>query len=186
MPEILGTLLVTSGKSILGDRLTDWAFVKISEEAEMAFGPNSMLAVPSTLDPANYQEVADTGGTINEGELINEFGSLTDGQFCTKIGRTTKVTSGVCQGLTATCSWRADEVRYDHDDRAVHLQTRPTLEHIIMTKKIGETEYVQESFAKDGDSGSLMLDEMGTVNGLLFAGTINRYVCIFRDCYEHG
>lgn len=176
MPNVLGEVLLTSGKSVLGNRLMDWAFVELSKEAEERhFRPNRMFAIANDLTPHQYLP-ARNEVTLPEGSCLTDFGSLKEEAYCAKLGRSTNVTAGICNGVKATCNWVGPQlVRYDHSGNAIDLATQPTEEFLILNKKVTEADFEQTSFAADGDSGSFILDEYGTVTGLLFAGVRNNY-----------
>ncbi|OQD67232.1 hypothetical protein PENDEC_c041G01999 [Penicillium decumbens] len=170
MPTVVGDLVLASGKPLLGTRMMDWAFVRVSEPGRKFFGPNLMFDIP---------EYAKTGKYIKNvvpwrpDTVIEELGALQDGQFCTKIGRTTGVTSGICNGPKAICNWGT--TRWNEHGDAMDLSTYRTEEFIVISKKLKDSEFQQSDFADRGDSGSFVLDELGVVNGLLFASVIHNH-----------
>lgn len=137
-----------SGKAVLGRRIMDWAFVGLTEEAaERFFGPNKMFAVPDDQAPKKYD--SSLGPPIPEGTPLTEFGSLEKGKYYLKLGRSTGVTAGICNGALACCSWTGRNTRrYDHNGKPVDVSQEVTEEFVIVSKKRQRSEYEQASFAE--------------------------------------
>ncbi|KAJ5473527.1 hypothetical protein N7475_003093 [Penicillium sp. IBT 31633x] len=162
MPYVLGDVLLASGHSILGNRAMDWAVVRLTTEAENRFfKPNRMCEIPRTQKPKNSPDNETASFVLQQGTPLVGFGSLQEGRYCVKKGRTTDVTGGVCNGPKSCCNWSSCPVRYDSDGNAIDTQTARTEEFVILGN--------HGSFAEPGDSGSFILDEDGAVAGLLFA-----------------
>ncbi|OJJ45351.1 hypothetical protein ASPZODRAFT_133998 [Penicilliopsis zonata CBS 506.65] len=172
MPIILGEVLLTSGKTLLGNKMMDWAFVELSKDVEdKYFRPNQMFPVAANMMPRLFRrELGSLGGVIAPGgSKLTEFGSLVEGQYCTKRGRTTDITAGICNGPKAFCNWSKSQLaRYDHDGNPIDPATESTEEFLILSKKANHPSFEQSSFTADGDSGSFVMDQFGTVTGLLF------------------
>ncbi|KAJ6140448.1 hypothetical protein N7470_010453 [Penicillium chermesinum] len=165
MPIVLGQVLVTSGASILGKRLMDWAFIELSDEAQkLYFGPNSTFEVPRNQQPSAYWKDL-PNIALPVGSTVTDFGNLTKLGYCAKIGRTTEITAGICNGVEAVCRWKG-HIRYDHNGQEMILSDNSTEEYIILPKYFSK----ESTFAEDGDSGSFILNELGEVTGLLFGG----------------
>ncbi|KAJ5126303.1 hypothetical protein N7526_008480 [Penicillium atrosanguineum] len=168
MPHVIGDLVLASGEAMLNMRMMDWAFVRVSEHGRKLFGPNIMFDIPENAQPWKYKSVA----PWRPGTIIEEFGFLQDGQFCTKVGRTSGVTSGICHGPRAVCNWHS-ATRWNENGDAMDLNVYRTEEFMVINKKLTETDFEQSDFTANGDSGSFVLDNNGVVNGLLFAGVRN-------------
>lgn len=170
MPIILGRVLVTSGASVLGDALMDWAFVEVSKEIEDEyFHRNEMFQIPDNIKPDLYKEIQRVL-TLSAGFPIDTFGSLGLGEYCAKIGRTTDVTSGICHGAQPIGIWEDITVRFTHDGEEVLMKNKPSREYLIINKKLHDSDFQEACFANDGDSGSFILNEDGELTGILFGG----------------
>ncbi|KAL1964467.1 hypothetical protein VTN77DRAFT_6893 [Rasamsonia byssochlamydoides] len=167
MPFTLGKVLVSSGKSLVNNRILDWAFVEATNPAgEKFFGPNRMPAIPPPKIPSMY-----TRRTLfaPEGVPLVEFGGLEKGSYYVKIGRTSNLTAGVCNGALAYCNWsERDGIRYDEKGTEVKVADNRTEEYVILDKSTRQTEHTQASFCEAGDSGSFIIDGNGKVCGLLY------------------
>lgn len=108
-----------------------------------------------------------------EGSPLTQFGSLEKGKYYIKLGRTTGVTSGLCNGALACCNWTGrNAVRYDHNGKEIEDQQNISEEYVIVGKKNGK----QTAFAEDGDSGSFFVPNVeGDVCGLLFGTTTGHH-----------
>lgn len=171
MPYNMGRVLATSGKAVIGRRVMDWAFVELSKNAaKQFFGANKMSPMPSDL----WWEICSRGQGIPPavGSPRTKFGSLEKGRYYMKLGRTTGVTAGYCNGALACRSWAGKSTaKYDHGGRGLENLQRITEEYVI----VGESRGSQTLFAgDDGDSGAFVFDVDGQVCGLLF-GAINGY-----------
>ncbi|GIC91428.1 uncharacterized protein Aud_007871 [Aspergillus udagawae] len=168
MPHLMGRVTATSGKAILGKRISDWAFVQMNDAAiEKFFRPNHMFPVREDQQPGRYK--AGESLAPSAGETLTDFGPLVEGDVYFKMGRTTGVTTGVCHGTRAICHWK-DSIRYDLIGNENGLSVTTTEEYIIVSKRLDSAEHTQASFAEDGDSGSIVIDTDGNVCGLVYAG----------------
>ncbi|OJJ88620.1 uncharacterized protein ASPGLDRAFT_22120 [Aspergillus glaucus CBS 516.65] len=91
MPKKIGDVIATSGKAVLGKWLMDWALIRLDEETEQYFSTNKMFSIPWIQYPVDYGVVAHP---MQPGFPITEFGSLKEGNWYTKLGRTSSVTTG--------------------------------------------------------------------------------------------
>lgn len=175
MPYLMGEVTAISGKALMGKRLMDWAFVRLSETAADAFFKlNVMFPVPPDQMPWLY--ASDLGLPVPEGTPLTEFGNLEEGNFYFKMGRSTGVTAGICNGALACCNWEGkDCVRFQHDGQQVNLSSNVTEEFVIVNNKQGAAEHQQTSFAESGDSGSFVINNSGQVCGLLYGATSGLY-----------
>ena len=165
MPLLLGKVGLSSGKALIRNWLHDWVFVELAEPSDRFFGPNRMPRVPENLRP-------DIGGIPTllppEGSPLKDFGELEKGGYYLKVGRTTGITAGRCNGTLAYVNWsQNDRERYNEKGNAVSITRRVTTEYVIVG-------HAQAEFALPGDSGSMLLNDRGEVCGLLY-GEVSGY-----------
>ncbi|WEW60053.1 hypothetical protein PRK78_005537 [Emydomyces testavorans] len=159
MPCTLGNVLVPSGR---------WAFVELTGPlATQVFRLNIIPNIPSGIIE-NYIEGARV--FAQSGQPVSGFGRIEKGQWYFKVGRTTDITYGVCNGVAADCCWPdSDQERYDSIGKGVAPPPRnETKELVIISKKLNTPSHTQESFCRPGDSGSWVIDANGKLCGLLF------------------
>ena len=120
MPHLLGEVMATSGKAILGRIISDWVFTKLDDTAYHYFKPNKMFAVPEEHQPHRYDP--NLGRIRPECSPLTEFGTLEKGGYYAKLGRSTGVTGGICHGVLACCHWTgSNRLRFDHNGRKTEL-----------------------------------------------------------------
>lgn len=116
MPRYLGKVLVSSGRTVDETRILDWAFVEVASGSpqvdQLLFGHNILPEIPGSLKPAKYVPGTDYSGA---GLPVPGFGEIEPGEWYFKCGRTTSITTGLCNGTDAYCNWPddADRCRYD-------------------------------------------------------------------------
>lgn len=158
MPYVLGHVHSASGFLVNRGRVIDWAFVKLTPEAERRFfRANQMPEVPNNQMPRGSPS-GPPPALVAAGTRLDEFSSLQKGTYYIKQGRTTNVTGGVCNGVVAVCNW---QTRYDINGNTVNGKDLRTEEFMIAG--------VHGSFIESGDSGSFVVDSTGAVAGLIFA-----------------
>ncbi|KAJ5885111.1 hypothetical protein N7495_009621 [Penicillium taxi] len=180
MPELLGVVLLASGKSLQNGKLLDWAFVELSPKAEAKhFKPNLMFEIPGSHQASSY--IRNQPYTVPAGFPITEFGSLKLGDYGVKLGRSTGLSAGVVNGTKGIYNWKTtSKARYDQHGNSVLDVTE---EFLIISKKLAVPNMRAEDFANEGDSGSFVLNQDGVVTGLLYAGySTGRYVAGIATC----
>ncbi|KAJ5090106.1 hypothetical protein N7532_008790 [Penicillium argentinense] len=172
MPQVMGKVVAASGKAVLGRRIMDWAFVELTEEAaDKFFGPNVMPALPSESQSSLDLDDHNFALPYPEGEPLREFGKLEKGKYYLKLGRTTGLTMGQCNGALARCRWSSGvQTRYDPNSTPVTLSDNYTQEFVILSVRPDGSAAIQDDFVLEGDSGSLVLDVDGKVCGVLYGG----------------
>lgn len=167
MPLCLGTVVASSGKSLIESRILDWAFIQLEDEVSAKFfGPNRMPAIPQSLTPweFGYRAIAQAAGLP-----LEKFGDIQKNDYYIKVGRTTNLTAGLCNGVVANCHWRErDRLRYDAQGRRVRITPSVTMEWVVVSKKKEMAQWTQSPFCGPGDSGSILIDADGRVCGLLY------------------
>lgn len=165
MPMRLGKVCVSSGKSLIDNKVSDWAIIDLEDN----FPPqrNAMPHVPPNVRPDKYH--SDEGPVVPEGTHLDEFGTLRKGSWYCKVGRSTGFTAGICNGLSAQCQWPStDRIRYDEKGNEVALKEGITKEYIISTETEAAAGREQDIFCKSGDSGSGIIASNGLICGLLY------------------
>ncbi|KAJ9218307.1 hypothetical protein DTO166G4_173 [Paecilomyces variotii] len=164
IPLPIGKVLVSSGKSIVSKKIIDWAFVEAASPE--VFGSNTMPHIPLKKLPSMYGHHL---AVAPEGSVLGPFGKLEKGAYYVKVGRTTGLTAGICNGTLAYCNRpKEDQLRYDEQGNEVNVASNLTEEYVILDKSTGEPMHAQTSFCVSGDSGSFVLDNMGQICGLLY------------------
>ncbi|PGH26906.1 hypothetical protein AJ80_01489 [Polytolypa hystricis UAMH7299] len=169
MPVTIGQVRFASGKALAKDkkRIMEWAFVELAESSQKLFKPNRMPTVPPSHEPSQYGINASV--KVLASQPLDSFGKITRGSYFLKSGRTTGVTAGICNGVLATCNWcKEDRMRFDSQGNQVEIQSGSTEEFIIFSKRAHAAQHEQGEFCAAGDSGSLIINEMGEVCGLLY------------------
>ncbi|KAL2002739.1 hypothetical protein VTN02DRAFT_6069 [Thermoascus thermophilus] len=169
MPIQLGRVLISSGKSVDGKNILDWAFVELSEpQGERFFRANPMPQVDLGQFPRVYQ--GEEATTYNRaGRDVCGFGEMRPGEWYLKCGRSSNVTVGICNGVEQYCNWTdADRLRYDVNGNEITISKGYTEEYVIVSKRQGLAAHMQSSFCKPGDSGSFVIDRKGNICGLLY------------------
>ncbi|KAK2764373.1 hypothetical protein FQN54_009067 [Arachnomyces sp. PD_36] len=168
MPFAIGQVRFASGNALTRNkkRIMDWAFVELSESSLKLFKP---IRTPN--DPCakmHNQYGLDTSVKLVTSQPLDSFGKITKGSEFLKTGRLTGRTAGVCNGVLATCNWhKRDMIRFDSQGNQVEGHTE---EFIIFSKKLRSShgQHEQTDFCAEEDSGSLVIDELGKVCGLLY------------------
>lgn len=102
------------------------------------------------------------------------FGEIDKGRWYFKIGRSTGLTIGVCNGTGAEVQ-RAERVRWDEGGNKVLLDCTTTRELVILGKSNDASKGNAQSFSEAGDSGSFIFDQAGQVAGLMY-GQLTEYL----------
>ncbi|KAN0079695.1 hypothetical protein V8E54_004909 [Elaphomyces granulatus] len=154
MPHVLqGKVLLSSGALLAGNRILDWAFIELTSTATENFSVNKLPEISREKRPEMY-------GKSGNGLLLDQFGELRKGDYFLKVGRSTEVTAGICNGALAYCNWddTGDRVRYDAHGNAVMDLMGCTGEFVILDKKRWLATYEQASFCEPGDSSSFIIN----------------------------
>ncbi|KAL3481093.1 hypothetical protein BJX99DRAFT_254072 [Aspergillus californicus] len=175
MPMKLGRTLASSGLTMADSRIMDWAFIELDPKAfgkSAAYPRNTMPQIPGIYVPYNPANDQILTKLRNEGAILDEFGPLEKDQWYCKTGRTTELTSGICNGITTYCNWPAasrDRFSKDGKDR-VRIEDGVTEEWVITTEEVGRDGKTQGTFIETGDSGSGIIDREGRICGLAYGG----------------
>lgn len=179
MPRILGQVLCASGRAVTkSNRVLDWAFVETPAHIQSLFDARRGNLLPqSNALHGNDPEEYDCEPTYDPPEpeaFIQGFSKIEKGQWYFKIGRTTGLTTGVCNGTQTTFRLQGEPVHVLHDkagmvQRTVKLDQDTVNEYVILNAKHGHrSAFQQQTFCRSGDSGSLLIDAQGYIAGLVF------------------
>jgi hypothetical protein len=169
MPLSLGRVLLSSGKTVCSRessnraRILDWAFVEIREyqAKENTEFRNVMPKVPWSL--SNEYQVKIVKG---EDRPLSGLKGMEPGQWYFKQGRTTAITTGLCNGLEVYVSQSG--TRYDLDGNLVEPRPGYTEEWVILGKKRSTEGTTEVPFCEPGDSGATIINSSGEVCGILY------------------
>jgi hypothetical protein len=94
-----------------------------------------------------------------------------------KIGHSTRLTDGVCDGIKMYCHWSDTErTRYVNGNR-IKVAPEVTEEYVVVSQR-SHQRLEQDWASEPGDSGSLIIDNFGRICGLLYIWIMLR---VFRS-----
>ena len=199
MPRSLGKVLCASGRAVtVAKRLLDWAFVEIPEHIQQRIDPRHGNLLPQANDPGFHKNgplaYECLEQYVAEPDMpLQGFSKVEKGEWYFKIGRTTGITTGVCNGTQSTFRLNSEAPVYVlHDrggmvDKLVTLDQQTIRELVIVNAKHGlRSANIQETFCKPGDSGSLLVDRKGYVAGLLYGALTGLCGPHDRDQYANA
>ncbi len=154
MPIPLGRVLVSSGSGVTvagGEaHIMDWAFVEINKGSAGLIGTN---AIPRPDSKFKMPEDFGVGTKVlTFPGRASRFSEMVAGEGYFKAGRTTGLTSGICNGAEAHVP--SQHVRYDDEGKRtiVRVNGKATKEYALVE---GVREEDQKSVSRPGDSGPL-------------------------------
>lgn len=181
MPRNIGQVLCASGRAITeSNRVLDWAFVEIPANIQSCFDVRRGNLLPQANAPGLYgndpeeYNCSQVYSPLQPESFIQGFSKIEKGRWYFKIGRTTGITTGVCNGTQTTFRLQGEPVHVLHSkagmvERTVKLNKDTVNEHVILNAKHGHRSVLQQqTFCRSGDSGSLLIDARGYVAGLVF------------------
>ncbi|KAJ5485575.1 hypothetical protein N7539_005563 [Penicillium diatomitis] len=178
LPRPLGNVLCSSGQGVWGGRVQDWALIELGEE--------SLASMAPTIDMGEIWRLIDKGSPTPRLNLAvidrdanrnsfpeKRFSKIVPGKWYTRIGRSS-VKSGIANGVHVCLNWAGnDNIQYDLSGAQVAMDQSDTEEHLIIAQT-DETSPMSIKFGDPGDSGSVVLDEFGTICGLYY-GNVTRW-----------
>ncbi|KAI9368745.1 hypothetical protein BJX61DRAFT_522498 [Aspergillus egyptiacus] len=177
MPIKLGETLASSGRTIADNKIADWALIELDAETlkgDSSNHVNKMPFIPTTLRSFDPTIPGSTSRPCEEGEVLTEFGTLREGSWYCKTGRTTHLTAGICNGVSTYCNWSTENrQRWSKDCSSRQLlvdEDGITEEWAITAGGVGPNPKRQDIFCDAGDSGAGIIDVKGRVCGLLYGG----------------
>ncbi|KAL8918840.1 MAG: hypothetical protein Q9208_007097 [Pyrenodesmia sp. 3 TL-2023] len=195
MPQKLGSTVFASGQAVIRNKkkIMDWAFVScaghspsVKNTCSALYDPKLGNVLPSPahmksekLNPEMY--FTHTPSYLPRDDLRprRDFGSIEPDQWYFKVGRTTGITAGICNGIETYVNTMATRYVHDRQGKVVIGVTNPdpetkedpdyTEEWVIINAHSDIRIFTEhQTFCLDGDSGSLIIDIQGRVCGLLF------------------
>lgn len=172
MPVTLGKTRVSSGRLLHENKISDWAFVELTNESATKFFRQNRMPY---IQPTHMPEIYGLGLLPLPARVpLEEFGKLQKGRYYAKQGKTTGISGGVSNGGLTYCNWTERDPNHKARNRVLGC----TEEHVIFSKKTGVAcNYIQETFAEPGDAGSFIIDARSKVCGLLY-GTMTGYCSV--------
>lgn len=199
-PQKLGQTLLSSGHAISSKTkkrsVLDWAFVELFNTSPNSIGCHSSFVneLPPIDHPAlqtkKYGEDLEYIGSLS----ANTFGIIEKGKWYFKCGRTSGVTAGLCNGTEHVVFPHGQSDKTKPDDRVVrytkngeihNTSLKPSFEFLILSYDNEDYKTIdphQTVFAEAGDSGSLVIDRLGNICGLLW-GSQNG---LYNGCIDVG
>ena len=180
----VGRVLVSSGYLISSNSAKiDWAFVgdEISDSPpRFADGRCNRLPALTSHElknqlPRDWGKIDMYPVTEARPECPVGFGRMLKDRWYIKVGRTTDVTAGICNGVQADVPWQR-VLHYDEQGNGVEITSGRIRPWVVIKKK--------DSFCLPGDSGSLVVDSELRVSGLVYGNLDGR--CGGEDCFNAG
>lgn len=175
LPIDMGRVLVSSGNSTTRDlSIIDWAFVEMPLTLKKALKREyldvNVLPDPShrSLEKADYLEtfpLAASHTGVGDTFVAINFGAMEKGKRYFKVGRSSAITVGVCNGTESEIN-QTGSPRYDEDGKEYIM--RGHCARVLTITSMEKWNVNQSPFSKPGDSGSFVVDGDGLVCGLLF------------------
>lgn len=199
MPKVLGNVLVSSGRALSHRKeVLDWAFVEMSSiDFSRVQNMNCLPVVrdfETELDKKqsiSRRDLGQAGPRYNNRDPQYQIQGFTDvqrGQWYFKIGRTSGITTGICNGVENNSNISHYRQVYDEFGRPLNVvYCKRSSDWVILNcDPLGAA--AQREFCKPGDSGSLIIDSNGYCAGILFgslrgfAGPLNKWGTDYADC----
>lgn len=178
LPITIGKVLHSSGEAVSAKgSILDWAIVENQNAQASQYHPNKL---PESNSDGLVGKLADFYGTgepnytVDTPRYARSFGDIEKGKLYFKIGRTTKLTTGICNGTEAEVQ-RQGQIRWDEDGNQSVPGKESTSELVIMGMSNDGSEKNLETFSRPGDSGSFVINTFGEVCGLMY-GELTGYV----------
>lgn len=163
MPRDIGRVLLSSGATMWRNRVLDWAFVELLDNA--TYEPPTFPRLSDAQNPSRFGLAL----SYQEGAPLAGFGELQENEWYVKVGKATGITDGICNGVKTSCRWTTgDSVRYDLEGNKLLVDPKVTEEFVVLNEVMDQ---VQVGYCKPGDSGSVLLSRKGEICGLLYGST---------------
>ena len=186
-PKVFGDVLISSGRA-LGPKqdVLDWAFVQCADRATWE-GP-SRIKDMNTLPLASRfvgsiarldlgQSGSTTYNNLDPLAQIEGFSDMVKGKWYFKLGRTSDISTGICNGTEVHTNISHTRQCYDEQGRPKGIVfCKTSVDYMILNGVLREGAEesdkhgvpFHQDFCTGGDSGSLIIDTQGCCAGLLY------------------
>ncbi|KAL8870892.1 MAG: hypothetical protein Q9174_003164 [Haloplaca sp. 1 TL-2023] len=174
---ISDVLLSSGGRLDSEGQILDWAFVEITDDSvwnsvvDMNVLPSDMAFETPAARHDLGQQAADMYSNVLR-LALEEFTDMMRGSWYFKIGSTTGLTSGICNGVQLTVNMTHGTCDDTRSFLPPHRRTSSA--YIVLNGSLARDDEGQRDFCQGGDSGSLLVDSSGHCAGLMY-GTLQNY-----------
>ncbi|MCJ1244342.1 hypothetical protein MMC30_001540 [Trapelia coarctata] len=173
LPVTLGKIMASSGYLVSDNaKKLDWGIIQyMKENNTFSFScghlnrlPSEQTLWPNKKTPEDYRFDSgyDAGNTI-----AKTFNKMEKGKWYMKVGRTTNITAGICNGTIANVV-RTSLPHYDEEGKEVKLEQKTVEEYVVISYDTQSPDMKeQDTFCLRCDSGSFVINSRGHVSGLL-------------------
>ena len=206
MPQEFGDVLISSGRALSAQQeILDWAFVRCAQRAtwEGPSGIRDMNVLPLATQFKGSRARRNLGqlsrplyGNVDPQMQIQGFSDMVKGQWYFKVGRTSEITTGICNGTEANTN--ISHIRQVYDEQGSPREAmfcKTSADYVVLNALLREDQVgfdsfeaaQQEDFSRKGDSGALVIDAEGFCAGVLFGGLsgyandINKWSANYKD-----
>ena len=170
LPVTLGKIMASSGYLVsANNKKLGWGvvqYIKESNTSSFSCGHVNRLPPRQALWPIK-KTPQDYGfdSRYKAGNTIAEmFNVMEKGEWYMKVGRSTNITAGVCNGTVADVV-RTSTPHYDEKGKELKMAQTTVKEYVVLSYDVRSK--VQDTFCLRGDSGSFVINDRGHVSGLL-------------------
>ena len=177
-PKTLGKVLVSSGRAMSAKlEVLDWAFIEINNTDWAKIKNMNTLPVATNFRFSGARLAHELGSdernyTNQDPEFqIQGFKDVIPGAWYFKVGRTSEITSGICNGIEMYVNIKHTRQVYDNHGSPVKFTEKLySQDHVILSGSFDpeDASVQQTSFSMSGDSGSLIIDSRGNCAGILW------------------
>lgn len=107
-------------------------------------------------------------GNQNANQRMRGFSDIVKGGWYFKVGRTSEITTGICNGTEATVKIEEERQDYDQHGQPTRYVHHDTSDNLIILNSPLNGDGRQWEFCRGGDSGSLIIDTYGNCAGIMF------------------
>jgi hypothetical protein len=127
--------------------------------------------IPNRQLPEDYGLSSRYKISKDDPQYASQFSSVQKNDWYVKVGRTTHITAGICNG-TEACIPRPNGSHYDEQGKLLEPGKLSTLELVVLSRENKSSQAGDQITQIDtclrGDSGAFMIDTNGDVAGFLY------------------